>query len=109
MENRRSRVYCFCAVRSYHRSSRSAPNTRSSEARTMTEIGLFATNLSNTAPSIGGLLEGKIEEGLSYTISPHLYTTALLTYAACNPMRKGIERVHVLYPQPTKGGAVCPG
>jgi hypothetical protein len=42
----------------------------------MTEIGLFSTNLSNTAPSIGGLLEDKIEEGLSYTISPHLYTTA---------------------------------
>ena len=41
----------------------------------MTEIGLFATNLSHTAPSIGGLLEDKIEEGLSYTISPHLYTT----------------------------------
>src|SRR4029434_2870827 len=74
MENRRSRVYCFCAVRSYHRSRRSAPNTRSSEARTMTEIGLFSTNLSNTAPSIGGLLNDTIEEGLSYTISPHLYT-----------------------------------
>jgi hypothetical protein len=34
----------------------------------MTEIGLFSTNLSNTAPSIGGLLEDKMEEGLSYTI-----------------------------------------
>jgi hypothetical protein len=43
----------------------------------MTEIGLFSTNLSNTAPSIGGLLDDKIEEGLSYTISPHLYTTAI--------------------------------
>jgi hypothetical protein len=41
----------------------------------MTEIGLFSTNLSNTAPSIAGLLEDKIEEGLSYTISLHLYTT----------------------------------
>jgi hypothetical protein len=40
----------------------------------MTEIGLFSTNLSNTAPSIGGLLNDTIEEGLSYTISPHLYT-----------------------------------
>src|SRR6266446_6320657 len=73
-----SRVYGFCAVRSYHRSRRSAPNTRSSAARTMTEIGLFSTNLSNTAPSIGGLLEDKIEEGLSYTISSHLYTTGPL-------------------------------
>src|SRR5262249_55409213 len=42
---------------------------------TMTEIGLFSTNRSNTAPSIGGLLEDQIEEGLSYPISPHLYTT----------------------------------
>jgi len=41
----------------------------------MTEIGLFSTNLSHTAPSIGGLLDAKIEEGLSYTISSHLYTT----------------------------------
>jgi hypothetical protein len=37
--------------------------------------GLFSINLSNTAPSIGGLLEDKLEEGLSYTISSHLYTT----------------------------------
>src|SRR5207248_6958931 len=41
----------------------------------MTEIGLFSTNLSNTAPSIGGLLQDKIEESPSYTISSHLYTT----------------------------------
>jgi hypothetical protein len=41
----------------------------------MTEIGLFSTNRSNTAPSIGGLLDDKIEEGLSYTISSHLYIT----------------------------------
>src|SRR5207237_1991983 len=40
----------------------------------MTEIGLFSTNLSNTAPSIGGLLQDKIEESPSYTISSHLYT-----------------------------------
>src|SRR6266849_9544187 len=43
----------------------------------MTEIGLFSTNLSNTAPSMGGLLDDKIAEGLSYTISSHLYTTGL--------------------------------
>src|SRR5437763_8639850 len=41
----------------------------------MTEIGLFSTNLSNTAPSIGRLLQDKIEESPSYTISSHLYTT----------------------------------
>src|SRR5438270_9966771 len=41
----------------------------------MTEIGLFSTKLSNTAPSIGGLLQDKIEESPSYTISSHLYTT----------------------------------
>src|SRR5213082_4267685 len=43
----------------------------------MTEIGLFSTNLSNTAPSIGGLLQDKIEESPSYTISSHLYTTGI--------------------------------
>jgi len=43
----------------------------------MTEIGLFSTNVSNTVPSIGGLLEDKIAEGLSYTISRHLNTTGL--------------------------------
>src|SRR5262245_39374639 len=36
--------------------------------------------LSNTAPSIGSLLEDKIEEGPSYTISSHLYTTGLQAY-----------------------------
>src|SRR5437764_10099900 len=46
----------------------------------MTEIGLFSTNLSNTAPSIGGLLQDKIEESPSYTISSHLYTTGLGSY-----------------------------
>src|SRR5688572_9826763 len=75
LENKRSRVYCFCAVRSNQRSSRSAPKTRSSEARTMTEIGLFSTNLSNTSPSMRASLLGKIETALSYTKSPHLYTT----------------------------------
>src|SRR5262249_14912031 len=56
LENKRSRVYCFRAVRSYHRSRRSAPKTRSREARTMTEMGLFSTNRSNTSPSMAGLL-----------------------------------------------------
>src|SRR5262245_49957148 len=46
----------------------------------MTETGLFSTNLSNTAPSIGDLLDDKIEEGPSYTISSHLYTTAREAY-----------------------------
>src|SRR5215831_14608324 len=62
LENKSSRVYCFCAVRSNHRSSRSAPKTRSSEARTMTEMGLFSTNLSNTSPSIGGSLLAKLKK-----------------------------------------------
>jgi hypothetical protein len=44
----------------------------------MTEIGLFSTNLSNTAPSMGGLLDDQVEEGLLYTISSHLYTTGVL-------------------------------
>src|SRR6266849_2394904 len=107
LENKRSRVYCFCAVRSYHRSRRSAPNTRSSEARTMTEIGLFSTNLSNTAPSIGGLLDDKIEEGLSYTISSHLYTTG---FEACGvfPLRDKECRMVIvadiqILPNPCKG------
>src|SRR2546430_1651619 len=54
----------------------------------MTEIGLFSTNLSNTAPSIGGLLEDKIEEGLSYTISPYLYTTGTCTYVPVSLCRR---------------------
>src|SRR5262249_24881361 len=52
----------------------------------MPEIGLFSTNLANTAPSIGGLLDDKIEEGLSYTISSHLYTTgSLVSTQRCTP------------------------
>ena len=38
MENNKSRVYCFRAVRSYHRSRGSAPKTRSSVPRTITEM-----------------------------------------------------------------------
>src|SRR5467141_4782441 len=62
LENKRSRVYCFCAVRSYHRSSRSAPKTRSREARTMTEMGLFCTNRSNTSPSMAASLMTKLKK-----------------------------------------------
>jgi len=32
---------------------------------------------SEASGAIGGLLDAKIEEGLSYTISSHLYTTGL--------------------------------
>src|SRR5467141_859287 len=62
LENKRSRVYCFCAVRSYHRSSRSAPKTRSRQARTITEMGLFCTNRSNTSPSMGASLMAKVKK-----------------------------------------------
>src|SRR6266446_3549867 len=62
LENKRSRVYCFCAVRSYHRSRRSAPKTRSREARTMTEMGLFCTNRSNTSPSMAASLMTKLKK-----------------------------------------------
>src|SRR5437763_599070 len=56
----------------------------------MTEIGLFSTNLSNTAPSIGGLLQDKIEESPSYTISSHLYTTGSSTVSDHGvPRRRG--------------------
>src|ERR1700716_4230576 len=62
LENKRSRVYCFSAVRSSHRSSRSAPKTRSREARTMTEMGLFCTNRSNTSPSMAASLMTKLKK-----------------------------------------------
>src|SRR6266436_216613 len=62
LENKSSRVYCFCAVRSYHRSSRSAPKTRSRQARTITEMGLFCTNRSNTSPSMAASLMAKVKK-----------------------------------------------
>src|SRR5713101_8051978 len=62
LENNRSLVYCFCAVRSYHRSSRSAPKTRSRQARTITEMGLFCTNRSNTSPSMAASLMAKVKK-----------------------------------------------
>src|SRR5215475_1153189 len=46
------RVYCFCAVRANQVSSGSAPKTRSSVPRTITEIGLFSTKRANTLPSM---------------------------------------------------------
>ena len=59
-------------VRSYHRSRRSAPNTRSSVARTMTEITLFNKAFKHIAEH-GGLLQSEISEGLQCTTSRHLY------------------------------------
>src|SRR6267378_6019437 len=77
LENKRSRVYCFCAVRSYHRSSRSAPKTRSREARTMTEMGLFCTNRSNTSPSMAASLMTKLKKAYRtqdrHTLTPLVF------------------------------------
>src|SRR3977135_3507552 len=77
LENKRSRVYCFCAVRSYHRSSRSAPKTRSREARTMTEMGLFCTNRSNTSPSMAASLMTKLKK--AYRIQDRHTLTPLVS------------------------------
>src|SRR5215468_9325523 len=52
VENNTVRVYCFCAVRANQVSSCSAPRTRSSVPRTITEIGLFSTKRANTLPSM---------------------------------------------------------
>src|ERR1044071_8296375 len=52
VENNTVRVYCFWAVRANHVSSCSAPRTRSSVPRTITEIGLFSTKRANTVPSM---------------------------------------------------------
>src|SRR3977135_3400785 len=94
LENKRSRVYCFCAVRSYHRSSRSAPKTRSREARTMTEMGLFCTNRSNTSPSMAASLMTKLKKAYRiqdrHTLTPLAYglkkifvTSDKLTFPLC--------------------------
>src|SRR5882672_541053 len=52
VENSRVRVYCFWAVRSNQAFSWSAPSTRSSVPRTITEMGLFSTKRSKTLPSM---------------------------------------------------------
>src|SRR6266853_5415927 len=93
LENKRSRVYCFCAVRSYHRSSRSAPKTRSREARTMTEMGLFCTNRSNTSPSMAASLMTKLKKAYRtqdrHTLTPltsqpeYVGTVCLCTLPVC--------------------------
>src|ERR1700704_2832256 len=93
LENKRSRVYCFCAVRSYHRSSRSAPKTRSREARTMTEMGLFCTNRSNTSPSMAASLMTKLKK--AYRIQDRHTLTPLaqeLTGKQCEKLAEWGER-----------------
>src|SRR5712664_2300211 len=82
LENKRSRVYCFCAVRSYHRSSRSAPKTRSIQARTKTEMGLFCTNRSNTSPSMAASLMTKLKKAYR-TQDRHTLTPLGLVLRIC--------------------------
>src|SRR6267378_4149860 len=97
LENKRSRVYCFCAVRSYHRSSRSAPKTRSREARTMTEMGLFCTNRSNTSPSMAASLMTKLKKAYRtqdrHTLTPLVYGV----YPECPNRGKNITQWEI-YP-----------
>src|SRR6266478_4859650 len=50
VENNTVRVYCFWAVRANQASSWSAPKTRSSVPRTITDMGLFSTKRANTLP-----------------------------------------------------------
>jgi len=52
---------------------RSAPNTRSSQRDHDGDRAFFHKSFTH-APSIGGLLDDKIEKAI-YTISSHLYTT----------------------------------
>src|SRR5712671_4322423 len=104
LENKRSRVYCFCAVRSYHRSSRSAPKTRSREARTMTEMGLFCTNRSNTSPSMAASLMTKLKKAYRtqdrHTLTPLVHT--LLAQSGIGPRNVG------MVPNLRLGGVLSP-
>src|SRR5262245_49548225 len=50
----------------------------------MTEIGLFSTKRSNTAPSMGASYGAKISEGLQCTTSGHLYIGGPLGHTACH-------------------------
>src|SRR6266436_8817583 len=88
LENKSARVYCFCAVRSYHRSSRSAPKTRSREARTITEMGLFSTNRSNTSPSIAASLMAKLKKAYRTQYRPTF--TPLVQYPHFTTCVRGV-------------------
>ena len=60
-----------------HRLSRLAPKMRSSEARTLTEIGAFFNESFKHFTEHASLFIGKIEGGLSYAMLRHLYTPGL--------------------------------
>jgi len=69
-------VYCFCAVRSYHRIEPiGAQDTLETSADHHRIGALLHQIVLKHVTEHGGLLDGKSKEGLSYTISPHLNTT----------------------------------
>src|SRR5574341_1899563 len=67
VENNTVRVYCFWAVRANQASSWSAPKTRSSVPRTITEIGLFSTKRANTLPSMVASSRVSVSKACSVT------------------------------------------
>src|SRR5262249_33578247 len=54
----------------------------------MTEIGLFSTKRSNTAPSMGASYRAKISEGLQCTTSRHLYIGGMGGYAPAHYLKQ---------------------
>src|SRR5713101_8549373 len=67
VENNTVRVYCFWAVRANQASSCSAPKTRSSVPRTITEMGLFSTKRANTLPSMVASSRESVSKAWSVT------------------------------------------
>src|SRR3977135_3142789 len=67
VENNTVRMYCFCAVRANQASSCSAPRTRSSVPRTITERGLFSTKRANTLPSMVASSRESVSKACSVT------------------------------------------
>src|SRR6266478_7245143 len=67
VENNTVRVYCFWAVRANQASSCSAPRTRSSVPRTITEMGLFSTKRSKTFPSMVASFKESVLKACSVT------------------------------------------
>src|SRR5712691_8624375 len=87
VENKTVRVYCFWAVRANQAFSWSAPRTRSSVPRTITEIGLFSTKRSKTLPSMVTSSRECVEKVFSVTSGEreyHLNRAGIYTYHGDN-------------------------
>src|SRR5574341_1126675 len=98
VENNTVRVYCFWAVRANQASSWSAPKTRSSVPRTITEIGLFSTKRANTLPSMVASSRVSVSKACSVTNrerEDHLNRAGWLHQGALaepSPLRDGFRQ-----------------